>query len=186
MDARAGRGGRRDRRPLADPRAGRVRRAVRSARVVAAGLSRSRPVGDARDRAGTRSISRSGADSGSPWPRHRRRRRSSARAFAIPLVAMALALAAYVVALSVTSWSIDELAAVAVNRLLVHLIVPAACMAGDGPAEDASQQLVLHPVHERSPSRKSPPRGHDLPRLPEESRRRRDHARAVAGGIGTW
>jgi hypothetical protein len=49
-----------------------------------------------------------------------------ARRRAIPLVAMALALAAYVVALSVTSWSIDDLAQVAVNRLLLHLIVPAA------------------------------------------------------------
>jgi len=50
------------------------------------------------------------------------------RRYAILLVTMALALAAYVVALSVTSWRVDELAAVAVNRLLVHLIVPAACM----------------------------------------------------------
>ena len=47
------------------------------------------------------------------------------RKCAVPLIAMLLALAAYVVALSVTSWSIDDLAKVAVNRLLLHLIVPA-------------------------------------------------------------
>ncbi|HEV7238863.1 MAG TPA: hypothetical protein VGQ36_06445 [Thermoanaerobaculia bacterium] len=50
------------------------------------------------------------------------------RRYVILLVTMALALAAYVVALSVTSWRIEDLAAVAVNRLLVHLLVPAACM----------------------------------------------------------
>jgi hypothetical protein len=45
--------------------------------------------------------------------------------FAIPLVTIVLALAAYVVALTVTSWSIADLAPVAVNRLLAHLLVPA-------------------------------------------------------------
>lgn len=57
---------------------------------------------------------------GAIWNRSKR--------FAIPLVTMAVALAAYVVALSITSWRIEELAAVAANRLLVHLIVPGACI----------------------------------------------------------
>ena len=44
----------------------------------------------------------------------------------VALAAMVLALAAYVIALSVTSWSIDDLAKVVVNRLLLHLLVPGA------------------------------------------------------------
>ncbi len=44
----------------------------------------------------------------------------------IPLVAMTLALGAYTVALVVTSWRIEDLAPVAVNRLLLHLLIPAA------------------------------------------------------------
>ncbi|HET8773613.1 MAG TPA: hypothetical protein VFP80_07475, partial [Thermoanaerobaculia bacterium] len=48
------------------------------------------------------------------------------RRVALPLVAMTLALAAYVAALCVTSWRIEDLAPVAVNRLLLHLLVPAA------------------------------------------------------------
>jgi hypothetical protein len=47
------------------------------------------------------------------------------RRFAIPLITMVLALGAYVVALTVTSWNIDELAPVAVNRLLAQLLIPA-------------------------------------------------------------
>jgi hypothetical protein len=47
------------------------------------------------------------------------------RQFAIPLVTIAVALGAYVAALSVTSWRIEELAPVAVNRLLAQLLVPA-------------------------------------------------------------
>jgi hypothetical protein len=47
------------------------------------------------------------------------------RQFAMPLVTIAVALAAYVAALSVTSWRIEELAPVAVNRLLAQLLVPA-------------------------------------------------------------
>jgi hypothetical protein len=57
---------------------------------------------------------------------------------AIPLVAMTFALAAYVVALSVTSWSIGDLAQVAVNRLLLHLIVPAAWLLGAFVVDPAS------------------------------------------------
>jgi hypothetical protein len=57
---------------------------------------------------------------GSRWPS----RRSSSGAAASFLVAMALALSAYVVALSVTSWSIDDLAKVAVNRLLLRFSFP--------------------------------------------------------------
>ncbi|HEX7829642.1 MAG TPA: hypothetical protein VF787_08300 [Thermoanaerobaculia bacterium] len=48
------------------------------------------------------------------------------RQFAIPLVAMVLAIGAYVAALTVTSWSIADLAPVAVNRLLAQLLVPGA------------------------------------------------------------
>jgi hypothetical protein len=43
----------------------------------------------------------------------------------VPLTALVLALGAYVAALACTSWSIDELARVAANRLLVHCLVPA-------------------------------------------------------------
>jgi hypothetical protein len=46
--------------------------------------------------------------------------------FAIPLVAILAALGAYTLALTVTSWRIDDLAAVAANRLLSHLLLPAA------------------------------------------------------------
>jgi hypothetical protein len=48
--------------------------------------------------------------------------------FAIPLVMLVVALAAYTTALTVTSWEIAELASVAVNRLLAHLLIPAACL----------------------------------------------------------
>jgi hypothetical protein len=44
------------------------------------------------------------------------------------LTTIVVALCAYVAALTVTSWRIDELAPVAVNRLLAHLIVPATCI----------------------------------------------------------
>lgn len=45
--------------------------------------------------------------------------------FTIALVTIVAALAAYVLALTVTSWSIADLAPVAVNRLLAQLLVPA-------------------------------------------------------------
>lgn len=54
-------------------------------------------------------------------------RERSAR-FAALLVALLAPLGAYVLALTVTSWSIDELANVAANRLLLQLIVPGACV----------------------------------------------------------
>jgi hypothetical protein len=54
-------------------------------------------------------------------------RNRSAR-LVIPLVVIAVALGAYVLALTVTSWSIADLAPVAVNRLLAHLIIPASCI----------------------------------------------------------
>jgi hypothetical protein len=47
---------------------------------------------------------------------------------AIPLIVIAMALGAYVLALTVTSWSISDLAPVAVNRLLAHLIIPGSCI----------------------------------------------------------
>jgi hypothetical protein len=47
--------------------------------------------------------------------------------FLIPLVVLVLALCSYTTALMVTSWRIEELAPVAVNRLLSQLIIPAAC-----------------------------------------------------------
>lgn len=46
----------------------------------------------------------------------------------IPLVVIAVAAGAYVLALTVTSWSIADLAPVAVNRLLAQLIIPASCI----------------------------------------------------------
>jgi hypothetical protein len=58
--------------------------------------------------------------------------------FAIPLITIMLALGAYVVALSVTSWNIAELAPVAVDRLLAHLLMPAATIVA----------LVLHSLRE--------------------------------------
>ncbi|MFL6245261.1 MAG: hypothetical protein ACJ74H_04500 [Thermoanaerobaculia bacterium] len=54
-------------------------------------------------------------------------RNRSAR-LAIPLIVIAIALGAYVMALTVTSWNIAELAPVAVNRLLAHLLIPASCI----------------------------------------------------------
>lgn len=54
-------------------------------------------------------------------------RERSAR-LVIPLIVIAVALGAYVLALTVTSWSIADLAPVAVNRLLAHLIIPASCI----------------------------------------------------------
>jgi hypothetical protein len=54
-------------------------------------------------------------------------RHRSAR-LAIPLIVIAVALGAYVIALTVTSWSIADLAPVAVNRLLAQLIIPASCI----------------------------------------------------------
>jgi hypothetical protein len=66
------------------------------------------------------------------------------RRAAIPLVAMTLALAAYVAALAVTSWRIEDLAPVAVNRLLLHLLVPAACLvaAAFGPRNTPTGTVV--------------------------------------------
>ena len=57
------------------------------------------------------------------------------RRITAPLVVIVVALAAYTFALTVTSWDIAELAKLAVNRLLLHLVVPGACliaMAGRG------------------------------------------------------
>lgn len=51
--------------------------------------------------------------------------RAREKAFVIALVTIVVGLAAYVVALTVTSWSIADLAPVAVNRLLAQLLVPA-------------------------------------------------------------
>lgn len=48
--------------------------------------------------------------------------------FLIPLIVIVLALSSYTTALMVTSWRIEELASVAVNRLLSQLIIPAACI----------------------------------------------------------
>jgi hypothetical protein len=48
--------------------------------------------------------------------------------FLIPLIVIVVALGAYTTALMVTSWRIEELANVAVNRLLSQLILPAACI----------------------------------------------------------
>jgi hypothetical protein len=53
-------------------------------------------------------------------------RRVSSPVVLIPLITITVPLAAYIAALAVTSWSMDDLAKVAVNRLLVHLLVPAA------------------------------------------------------------
>lgn len=55
------------------------------------------------------------------------------RRITAPLVVIVVALAAYTFALTVTSWSIADLAKVAVPRLLLHLIVPGACLIA-GPA----------------------------------------------------
>ena len=52
----------------------------------------------------------------------------------LPMVAIALALAAYTAALVVTSWRIEDLAPVAVPRLLLHLFVPAAWLLADALA----------------------------------------------------
>ncbi len=46
----------------------------------------------------------------------------------VPLVAIIAALGAYTLALTVTSWQIEELANVAANRLLSHALLPAACI----------------------------------------------------------
>ena len=43
----------------------------------------------------------------------------------VPSLTIVLTLLAYTLALTVTSWRIEELAGVAANRLLVHLLVPA-------------------------------------------------------------
>lgn len=47
------------------------------------------------------------------------------RSTVLPLATLVLAFGGYVAALACTSWSIDELARVAANRLLVHCLVPA-------------------------------------------------------------
>jgi hypothetical protein len=49
-------------------------------------------------------------------------------------------------------------------------------------AGSANASRLLHRIHDRNSL--CPPGGNDLPRVPEKSRRRRDHARAVAGGVG--
>jgi len=51
--------------------------------------------------------------------------RRRAAEIAVPSIVIAVTLVAYTLALTVTSWNIDELANVAANRLLVHLLVPA-------------------------------------------------------------
>jgi len=43
----------------------------------------------------------------------------------VPSLTIVLTLLAYTLALTITSWRIEELASVAANRLLVHLLVPA-------------------------------------------------------------
>jgi hypothetical protein len=61
--------------------------------------------------------------------------------FLIPLIVLVLALCSYATALMVTSWRIEELASVAVNRLLSQLIIPAACIlrcAGEAAAPPAA------------------------------------------------
>ncbi len=63
--------------------------------------------------------------------------------FTIPVVTIAVALVAYVVALTVTSWSIADLAPVAVNRLLAHLLVPASTIVA----------LVTHALGRAAPAR---------------------------------
>jgi hypothetical protein len=54
--------------------------------------------------------------------------RDRSRQFLIPLIVIVVALGSYATALMVTSWKIEELAPVAVNRLLSQLILPAACI----------------------------------------------------------
>jgi hypothetical protein len=51
-----------------------------------------------------------------------------ARKYAVPLLTVVLTLGAYVMALTVTSWDITELASVASNRLLLHVLMPACCL----------------------------------------------------------
>lgn len=51
--------------------------------------------------------------------------RTRAAHVVVPLLTMLFALGAYVVALTVTSWSIRDLAPVVVDRLLMHLLIPA-------------------------------------------------------------
>lgn len=54
------------------------------------------------------------------------------RALYFPAAVIGLTLAADLAAFAVTSWNIDELAGVAANRLLVHLILPAAALLAFG------------------------------------------------------
>jgi hypothetical protein len=51
--------------------------------------------------------------------------RRRAAEIVVPSITIVVTLVAYTLALTVTSWNIDELASVAANRLLVHLLVPA-------------------------------------------------------------
>jgi len=59
---------------------------------------------------------------------------------AIPLITMLILLAIYTVTLAVTSWSISELANVAANRLLQHLLIPAALILAVG--SDTASALI--------------------------------------------
>ena len=58
----------------------------------------------------------------------------------LPSVAIAIAFASYAIAFTVTSWSIDELAKVAANRLLVQLVIASvACFGVRRPQETVSK-----------------------------------------------
>jgi len=58
--------------------------------------------------------------------------RRRAAEIAVPAIVIVLALLADTLALTVTSWRIEELASVAANRLLVHLLVPACVIVACG------------------------------------------------------
>jgi hypothetical protein len=74
--------------------------------------------------------------------------------FAILVVAILAPLGAYTLALTVTSWSVDELANVAANRLLSHLVLPGACLVAlvAGNLHVSSRREAEQPV----PARRDP------------------------------
>jgi hypothetical protein len=75
------------------------------------------------------------------------------RALTVPLVAMGVALIAYIVALTVTSWPVDALAAVAADRLLLHLFMPAAYVIAAASGSAATAVAALEPERRPHPPR---------------------------------